>query len=328
MIIKSIISSKFLKSFLKNYKNSLKNKTILITGSSGFIGQNLQKYLRNNSIKYISPKSSEYDLRNENHVSKLFSDYQFDTIIHLAGVAGGINYIKENKTDIYYSNLMINTLLLKYSLANNISSIVALNTVNAYPSGISPPFSEEFLFSGLPEKNISSYGMAKRMMIFQSELYADTKSIKIINLLSDNIYGPHDIFNRDKARVIPANILRCLEAKENNTDIFVWGSGKALRDFVFVDDIIGAIIFSIEEIKESTYFNVGTGNSISLKKLLNKIASQTNYDGGINWDNSKPEGELIRLLDVKKMNQLGYHAKTSIDDGLKKTIEWYRNNIP
>ena len=312
---------------MKKYNKYFRNKTILITGGGGFIGKNLQKYFIDNEINYISVNSNDYDLTNQIDVGKLFSDYTFDIIVHLAGFAGGIEFIKKNMAQVYFKNLMLNTLLLKHAVESNTSTIIALNSVNAYPSGLNAPFRENSIYDGLPEKNISSYGMAKRMMLFQSQLYSDLDYVKIINLIADNIYGPHDIFEYSRARVIPANISKFIEAKINNKKVSVWGTGKARRDFIYVDDIIAAIIFSIVNIGESTCLNIGTGTNITIKSLVEKIAYYTQYSHKICWDQSKPEGELIRYLNVEKMIDYGFHTQNSIDDGLTKTIEWYQNHI-
>jgi len=317
MLLKSLSNS------LKSCREFLKNKRVLITGGRGFIGCNLIRNFENNLINFIAPDRSEYDLANEIEVRKLFSKENIDIVIHLAGDSGSITYMRDNAPNIYYNNIMMNTLIVKYCVLNSIEVLLALNTVNAYPFDLKAPYSEDSLHNGLPDKNTSGYGMAKRMMIFQSDLYSKKYVTQIINLIADNIYGPHDIFTPGQSRVIPANIYRCIEANIRKNNITVWGSGKVRRDFIFVDDIVSAINFAITSIKKSTYLNIGSGDSITIKELIYKIAEHTEFTGKINWDISKPEGQLIRYLDVEKINNLGFNTKTSIDEGIKKTVKWY-----
>jgi GDP-L-fucose synthase len=303
------------------------NRRVLVTGGAGFLGKTLVPKLRELGAVIFIPRSKEFDLTKEKNVERVFNEFKTEIVIHLAADLGGIGYLRSNPGKVYFNNVMINTLLMEKAMRYNVDKFVGINTVNCYPENVKMPLKESYLWNGKPEKNVAPYGLAKRMMIFQSELYRAQYNFNSINLILDNIYGPFDNFDLDTSRVIPAIIRKCIEAKEKNKDyIVVWGTGKATREFLYVEDAARGIILAIERYNKSEPVNLGSGFGISIKELVELIAEIVNFDGVIRWDTSKPDGQPRRCLDVSRAKEeLGFEAKVDCREGLEKTIEWYEN---
>ena len=306
-----------------------KNKRVLVTGGAGFLGKTLVPKLEYLGAIIFVPRSKEFDLTKEKDVDRVFQDFKAGVVIHLAADLGGIGYLKSNPGKVYFNNVMMNTLLMEKAKQYNVNKFVGINTVNCYPENAKMPLKESYLWNGKPEKNVASYGLAKRMMIFQSELYREQYDFNSINLILDNIYGPFDNFDLATSRVIPATIRKCVEAKEKNKNhIVVWGTGKAIREFLYVEDAAIGIILATEKYNKSEPVNLSSGFEISIKGLLELISELTGFDGEIKWDTTKPDGQLRRCLDITKAEkEFGFKAKTDLREGLKKTIDWYRSTV-
>ena len=302
-------------------------KTILITGSSGFIGKNLIKSLIENKFDIFTPSSSDFDLTKEKDVDKLFKLKEFHSVIHLAADVGGIKMIRANHGRIFYNNVMMNTLLMEKSRINNVKKFISLNTINCYPEN-DKTLNETQIWDGFPNAETFSYGIAKRTILAQSLAYKEQYDFNSINLIIDNTYGPFDNFDLKNSRVIPALINKIYDAVQNNKPVVdVWGSGKSIRQFLYVGDLIEIIkLILINDLNNDT-INISNGETVSIKNLVENISSILNYKGKINYDTTKPEGAAARLMENKRMNEvLKYDNFDFINEGLKKTIDWYISN--
>jgi GDP-L-fucose synthase len=305
----------------------LKGKKILVTGGKGFVGSNLIKELEKQELTYYSPSKSEYDLRKEEDVKKLFNTYQPNIVIHLAGRVGGIGANKAKPGDFFYDNIMIGTLVLEYARQSGTEKVVALAAGCGYPKFLPVPYSEEDFWKDLPDENSIGYSMAKKNLIIQSWTYKDQFGFDSTILLPANLYGPHDNFNLETSHVVPALIRKFIEARNNNSEsVEVWGSGKATREFLYVEDAVKAIIDAIS-CKESGPFNLGTGKETSVKELVETISELVGFKGNIVWDSTRPDGQPKRFYNMDKFkDSFGYVPDTKLKDGLTKTIEWYESN--
>lgn len=305
-----------------NYWN---NRKVLVTGGAGFLGKTLVPKIESLGARVFVPRSKEFDLTKENDIDKLFKQFTPQTVIHLAADVGGIEYMRSNPAKIYFHNIIMSTLLLEKARQYKVDKFVGVNTVNCYPENAHMPLREDSLWDGKPEDNVAPYGLAKRMMIFQSEVYRKQHDFNSINLILENTYGPLDNFDLSTSRVIPAVIRKCAEAKkENKNNISIWGTGKATREFLYVEDAAEAIILATERYNKPEPVNIGAGSEISIKDLVRLIANLIGFNGKIIWDTSKPEGQLRRRLDITKAHkELSFKAKTPLEEGLRKTITWY-----
>ncbi|MFF2157538.1 GDP-L-fucose synthase family protein [Paenibacillus chitinolyticus] len=303
------------------------NARIVVTGGAGFLGSHVVDKLKQKGYQNIYvPRSAEYDLIHEADIKRMFEDMKPSIIIHLAAVVGGIGANRLNPGKYFYENLMMGTQLIEESRKNNLEKFVAIGTICAYPKFTPVPFREEDLWIGFPEETNAPYGLAKKMMLVQSQAYREQYNFNSIYLLPVNLYGPRDNFDLETSHVIPALIRKCIEAKNSNLDeIVVWGTGKATREFIYVDDAAEAIILAMENYNSSEPVNIGSGYEISIRDLVETIARLTEFEGKITWDSDKPDGQPRRCLDITKaQNEFGFLAKTKFEEGLKKTIEWYK----
>lgn len=305
----------------------LTTKKIIITGGAGFLGKHLVNKLLKKGVhkdNMLIPRSRDYDLRKEDNIKRMFYDFKADIVIHLAAKVGGIGFNRENPGSIFYDNIMMGTQLMEQARLNNVEKFVAIGTICAYPKFTPVPFKEDDLWSGYPEETNAPYGLAKKMMLVQSQAYREQYGFNSIFLLPVNLYGPRDNFNPESSHVIPALIKKVADAKKINKNIVVWGDGSASREFFFVEDAAEAIILASEKYDSSEPVNLGKGFEITIKDLVNKICKLMNFNGEIIWDASKPNGQPRRCLDVSKAKkEFGFEAKIDFDVGLKKTIEWY-----
>ncbi|WP_105619003.1 GDP-L-fucose synthase family protein [Vallitalea okinawensis] len=305
------------------------NKTVIVTGGSGFLGSHVIEELKKKNCKeIIVPRSKEYDLTEKTNIIRLLEDTKPDIVIHLAAVVGGIGANRENPGKFFYDNIIMGTQLIEYCRRYGVDKFVALGTICAYPKYTPVPFKEEDIWNGYPEETNAPYGLAKKMMLVQSQAYREQYGYNSIYLLPVNLYGPRDNFDPSSSHVIPALIKKCVDAINNNQQsIEVWGTGEATREFLYVEDCAEAIVLATEKYEKSDPINIGSGKEISIKDLVYLIAKLTGFKGEIKWNTDKPDGQPRRCLDTKKAEiEFNFVAKTEFIDGLEKTIKWYKNN--
>lgn len=305
------------------------DKRICVTGGAGFLGTHLIANLRSKGAKDIFiPTIEKYDLVDRDAIARLLEDSNPDVIIHLAAHVGGIGANREHPAEFFYDNLMMGVQLLHQAYERGVEKFVAIGTVCAYPKFTPVPFREDDLWLGYPEETNAPYGLAKKMLLVQSQAYRAQYGYNSVFLLPVNLYGPGDNFNPRSSHVIPALIRKCVEAKDNGDDhILVWGDGSPTREFIFVKDAAEGIALAAERYNESEPVNIGSGFEISIKDLAEKIARMTGFQGELVWDTSKPNGQPRRALDTSRATEkFGFTAKTDFEEGLQETISWFLNN--
>ena len=301
---------------------------VLITGGSGFLGRHVVGQCRDKGCAaVIAPLHAEYDLRERADVIRMYRDTRPTLVIHLAAVVGGIGANRERPGEFFYDNLMMGTQLLHEAWQAGVSKFVAIGTVCAYPKFAPVPFKEDDLWNGYPEETNAPYGLAKKMLLVQSQAYRDQYGYNSIFLLPVNLYGPGDNFDPRSSHVIPALILKCVNALDSGADhVEVWGDGSATREFLYVEDAADAILLASERYNSSDPVNLGSGAEISINDLVGKIAAAVGFTGRIVWDVSKPNGQPRRKLDTTRAAQrFGFRSKTTFDVGLQRTVRWYRS---
>ena len=276
------------------------------------------------------PRSQHFDLTKEEAVERVFEWSHPDVVIHLAAVVGGIGANRENPGRFFYDNLMMGALMMDHARRLGVEKFVAIGTVCCYPKFTPVPFREDDLWSGYPEETNAPYGLAKKMLLVQSQAYRQQYGFNSIFLLPVNLYGPGDNFDPVSSHVIPALIKKCVDAVESGVDeIKVWGTGTATREFLFVGDAAEAIALATERYDGAEPVNVGAGAEISIKRLVERISDLVGFRGRIVWDDSKPDGQPRRCLDVSRAErEFGFHARTSFADGLERTVRWYLEQRP
>jgi len=309
---------------------NLAEKRIVVTGGAGFLGKHVTLRLQSLSCPHVFiPRSREYDLRREPDIQRMLRDFRPEVIIHLAAVVGGIGANQKNPGKYFYDNLIMGAQLMEQSRLFGVEKFVAIGTICSYPKYTPAPFRESDLWAGYPEETNAPYGLAKKMMLVQSQAYREQYGFNSIFLLPVNLYGPGDNFDLETSHVIPAIIRKCVEAERNGeTSIVLWGTGEVTREFIYVDDAAEAIVAATRSFDQSDPVNIGSGQETTIKDLAELIKSLTGFRGDILWDASKPDGQPRRLLDVSKArDSFGFEARTSLLAGLQKTIDWYRNPI-
>jgi len=305
-----------------------KDKRVIVTGGAGFLGSYVVEKLKERGCKNIFiPHSKDYNFTKEKNVIRLYQDYPAGIVIHLAAVVGGIGANRENPGKFYYDNLVMGAMLMEYARQHKIDKFVAIGTICAYPKFTPVPFKEEALWDGYPEETNAPYGLAKKMMLVQSQAYRKQYGFNSIFLLPLNLYGPRDNFNPNSSHVIPALIKKFVEAVEEGKDeVVCWGTGKPTRGFLYVEDAAEGILLATKKYNKSDPINLGTDLEISIKDLAGLIARLVGFKGKIKWDASKPDGQPRRRLDTTKAKQeFDFKGKIDFEEGLKRTIEWYRN---
>lgn len=308
----------------------MKNSTVLITGGTGFIGTALAKNLKVNGFtNVITVGSKDYNLTNHSEVKKLFDDINPEYVIHLASKVGGIADIKAHPADYYYENMLMCTYVLDECRRHSVKKLVAVGTNCSYPENIAVPFKESELFSGFPQETNASYGIVKRAFYQQCVSYKHQYGQDFIYLIPANAYGIGDHFDEESGHVIPSLIKKFSQAVANNATVTLWGSGKATREFIYIDDLCNCIRKALLHYNSIKPLNIATDTETSIKELAEIIANLTGYTKEINWDTEKPEGYLRKCLDSTRMKKyLSSCELTSLCEGLKKTIDWaYENNI-
>ncbi|HYY57258.1 MAG TPA: GDP-L-fucose synthase [Pyrinomonadaceae bacterium] len=300
-------------------------KKVTVTGGAGFLGRHLVQRLKDRGADVFVPRSRDYNLVREADVGRLLDDARPDMVIHLAAVVGGIGHNQKNPGRFFYENLMMGTQLIEQARLRGIEKFVALGTVCAYPKFTPVPFSEDDIWNGYPEETNAPYGLAKKMMLVQAQSYREQYGFNTIYLLPANLYGPFDNFDLETSHVIPALIRKCVEARRSGrASIEVWGSGDVSREFLYVEDCADGILRAAELYDGAEPVNIGTGREIMIRDLVQLIARLTNFEGEIKWQTDRPNGQPRRGLDVTRaFEKFGFRAQTSLEDGLRRTIDWY-----
>ena len=307
----------------------LSTKRICVTGGAGFLGQHLVRNLQSKGAREIFiPRYPEYDLVKGEDIARMLEDSQPDIIIHLAAHVGGIGANMARPAEFFYDNLMMGVQLMHQAWQRGVEKVVALGTICAYPKFTPIPFKEEHLWDGYPEETNAPYGLAKKMLLVQSQAYRQQYGFNSIFLLPVNLYGPGDNFDPASSHVIPALIRKCVEAKEQGADeIVAWGDGSPTREFIYVEDAAEGIALATQYYNRSDPVNIGSNFEISIKDLTELIARLTGFEGSVRWDTSKPNGQPRRKLDTTRAKEyFGFSAKTNFEDGLRQTIDWYLVN--
>lgn len=304
------------------------NKKILITGANGFVGKALVRILTQmGATNLLTPSSKDLDLTNQSQVSKYFEENKPQIVLHLAGKVGGVAINKAKPAEFFYDNITMGIFVTHAAYENGAEKVVSLAAGCGYPKNLPVPFTEEGFWLGLPDENSYGYSLAKKNLIIQSWAYREQYGFDSTILLPANLYGPEDNFNLEASHVVPALIRKFIEAKDNNLDsVEVWGTGKATREFLYVDDAVKAIIDSVD-CRESGPFNLGTGVETTVKELVETIAHLVEYTGQIVWNSDRPDGQPRRFYDMTKFKEIyGYVPDTKLIDGLKITIDWFKQN--
>jgi len=302
------------------------NKKITITGGAGFLGSYVAKKLEERGCKSISvPRSKDYDLVKYEACKKVYEDSRPDIVIHLAARVGGIGANRENPGRFFYENLMMGVQMIELGRQAGIEKFIAIGTICAYPKFTPVPFKEENLWNGYPEETNAPYGLAKKMLLVQAQAYRQQYGFNAIYLLPVNLYGPGDNFDPQSSHVIPALIKKCIDAIRNNdSKITVWGTGQPTREFLYVEDAAEGILLASEGYNKPDPVNLGAGFEISIKDLVALIAELSGFKGRIIWDTAMPDGQPKRMLDTSKAEkEFGFKAKMGLQEGLKRTIDWY-----
>ena len=305
-------------------------KTVMVTGGAGFLGSHLVDELesRSDAVEVFVPRSDEYDLRDRDDICRAFEDSEADIVIHLAATVGGIGANRENPGRYFYDNAIMGIELMEQARQFGVEKFTVLGTICSYPEETPVPFSEEDLFEGYPEPTNAPYGIAKKALLTQSKAYRKQYGFDSIYLMPVNLYGPRDDFDLETSHVIPAIIRKCVEARERGDDaITAWGTGEPTREFLYVKDAAEGILDATERYDESDPVNLGSGMEISIRDLIETIAEATGFEGDIEWDTSKPDGQMRRRLDVSRAkNRFGWEAETEFEAGLRETVDWYEQN--
>ena len=306
-----------------------KNRRITVTGGKGFLGSFIIEKLQDRGCKNIAIANlPEYNLTRLPDIKKMYQDQKPDIVIHLAAVVGGIGANKKYPGKFFYENAIMGLQLMHEGYLNNLEKFVALGTICAYPKITTIPFKEEDLWDGYPEETNAPYGLAKKLMLVQSQAYRQQYGFNSIFLLPVNLYGPRDNFDQKSSHVIPAIIKKCVDAiDQGKNEIIGWGSGKPSREFIYAEDAAEGILLATEKYNKSNPVNIGAGFEITVKDLVNLIVKLTKFKGKVIWDTSKPDGQPRRMLDTSKAEkEFLFIAKTSFEKGLNKTIDWYKTH--
>jgi len=304
------------------------NKLVLVTGASGFVGRNLVPLLAKTGCEVITPTREEYDLLEQNQVRRMFADIRPDVVFHLAGLVGGILANKERPAEFCYQNLVMGAMVLHEAWRAGVQKYITLIGGCSYPANAPSPIKETELWNGYPQPESAPYSLAKAMSVVQAQAYRQQYGFNAIVLVPGNLYGPYDNFDLKSAHVIPALIRKFYEAKRSGQDeVVAWGTGKPVRDFIYIEHACEAIILAAEIYNGSEIINISSGVQTTIRELVETIAELIGYQGRIRWDTSKPDGQMYKGFDVTRMREwLGYHPRTSLREGLRKTIEWFEAN--
>jgi len=303
-------------------------KRVLVTGATGFLGRNLLPVICETGCEVFAPTREDFNLLEQAQVRRLMAEARPHIVIHLAGLVGGILANRERPAEFCYENLLMGTMVLHESWRAGAAKYVTLIGGCSYPGTAENPIAEEALWEGYPQPESAPYALAKRMSVVQAEAYRREHSFDAIVLVPGNVYGPHDNFDLANSHVIPALIRRFHEAKtEGKEEVAVWGTGAPVRDFVYVADVCEAIKVATQTYSGSDTINISSGVPTTIKELVELVACATGYEGGISWDPSKPNGQMLKAFKVTRMQErLRYQCRTSLGEGLAKTAAWFEAN--
>lgn len=302
------------------------NKNVVVTGGAGFLGRVVCAKLKARGCGSIHvPRRADYELTQVDAVERLYADYSPDVVIHLAAEVGGIGANQGQPGRFFYANMAMGMHLIEHARRNGVEKFVQVGTVCAYPKHTPVPFKEEDLWEGYPEETNAPYGVAKKALFVMLDAYQRQYGLNGVVVVPVNLYGPADNFDLESSHVIPALIRKCLEAKEQGAEsISCWGTGSASREFLYVDDAAEGVLRGAEKMNEPVPINLGTGSEIKIKDLVELIAKVCGFEGRIEWDASKPDGQPRRCLDTSRAKELmGWSAEVELEEGLRRTVEWY-----
>jgi len=304
-----------------------RDRRLVVTGGAGFLGTQVCERLRALGCDPIVPRAVDYDITTEAAVTRLYDDFDPEIVIHLAARVGGIGANRRNPGAYFFDNLMMGALMMEYARRRSIEKFVQLGTICAYPKFTPVPFQEDNLWDGFPEETNAPYGVAKKALQVQAQAYREQYGLNAIWLMPVNLYGPRDNFDLESSHVIPALIRKMVEAQERDGSVELWGDGSASREFLFVDDCARAIVTATELFNKSDPVNIGAGFEITIKDLAELIAEIVEFEGAINWDPTKPNGQPRRSLDTSRAKrEFGFEAEVTFRDGLTRTVAWFREN--
>ena len=303
----------------------LRNERVLITGGSGFVGTNLRALLTHHGVRVIAPSRAEFDMTSQLDVRRMFALFQPTVVFHLAGLVGGIETNRKRPADFHYQNLVMGALVMHTALQAGAKKFITLIGGWSYPAGAVSPISEECLLTGYPQAESAPYSLAKAMSVVQAQAYRQQYGFNTIVLVPGNMYGPCDNFDPGTGHVIPALIRRFVEADDDA--VTVWGTGKAIRDFVYVTDVCEAVMIAAETYDGPMPINISSGVPTTIQEVADQIARATGFIGRIVWDASKPDGQAVKVFDVRRQRDVLHHeCTTTLWDGLDATVAWYRAN--
>ncbi len=309
------------------------DKRVVVTGGAGFLGQFVVRKLRESGCRQVFvPRSTEYDLREKDDVERLFDAARPQVVIHLAAVVGGIGANRTHPGLFFHDNAMMGLQMIEGARRHGTEKFVCVGTVCSYPKFTPVPFREENIWNGYPEETNAPYGLAKKMLLVQLQAYREEYGLHGIYLVPVNLYGPRDNFDLETSHVIPALIRKCVEAKRAGaSNVVVWGTGQATREFLYVEDAAEAIVLAAEKYDAAEPVNLGSGQEVNVRELVELIRNMARYEGTIVWDRTRPDGQPRRSLDISKARDLlGWQAGTTLRQGLERTMEWYvaRQDLP
>ena len=314
---------------MEEFKNGLPFERVVVTGGAGFLGrfivERLQQY---GNLEVFVPRSADYDLVEGSEIKRLLAETRPDLVIHLAAVVGGIGANQKQPGRFFYENLMMGAQIIEQSRLHGVKKLVALGTVCAYPKHTPTPFREEDLWNGYPEETNAPYGLAKKMMLVQSQSYRQQYGFNTIFLLPANLYGPGDNCEPETSHVIPALIRKCIEARESGAEfVEAWGTGRASREFLYVADCADGVLRAATTYNESEPVNLGTGSEITISELVQLIGRLTRFEGEVRWQHDMPDGQPRRRLEVSRaFEKFGFQAQMPLEEGLRRTVEWYETS--
>ena len=306
-----------------------RERRVLVTGGAGFLGSHVVDRLTAlGAGKVTVPRRKDFDLADRQAIQRLLAEARPDIVLHLAAKAGGIGANMAKPAEFFYDNLLMGTQLMHECWRSGVGKFVAVGTVCSYPKFTPVPFKEQDLWDGYPEETNAPYGLAKKMLLVQSQAYRQQYGFNAVNLIPVNLYGPRDNFDLQTSHVIPALIRKCLEAKQRGDRlVLLWGDGSPTREFLYAPDAAEGILLGAEKLESSEPVNLGSGEEIAIRDLAQLIAGLVGFDGTLQWDTSQPNGQPRRSLDISRAEQLlGFRARTHLRDGLRETIQWYREH--